>query len=226
MIATLHQLIAATTLLGSAPAAPGGLAPAVGTAEVELELIFEQNATDADAEVVLQVDTDVGLDRLSVFDPFHRRILRLASDDRLGLGLSEVLLETAEPDIAQVQAAYPEGTYHVLARVSGQGWIHRVVELSHDLPALPVITAPGAGQTVPAKGAVVTWQADPAVESWTVEVEQDDLGISLNLVLPGGSTSFAFPDGLLVSGEEFELGIAATAENGNVLVVETSFQVR
>ena len=124
MIATLHQLIAATTLLGSAPAAPGDPVSTAGLAEVELELIFEQNATDADAEVVLQVNTDVGLDRLSVLDPSYRRILRLASDDRLGLGLSEVLLETAEPDIAQVQAAYPAGAYHVFARVSG-----RVVQL-------------------------------------------------------------------------------------------------
>ena len=38
-------------------------------------------------------------------------------------------------------------------------------------------------------------------------------------------TSFRIPAGFLVSGEEFELGLAARAANRNLAVVETSFTV-
>lgn len=217
-----------SALLLAATSAPTTSAPQldVGRAPIELGLIFELNATDDDAEVVLEINSEIAIDRLFLFDPDFRPILQLASNDREGLGLAEVIIESAEPSVAAVLAAYPEGPYAAFVRTTGHEWLFLRAELSHDLPAQPVITSPAPGGSVPPNGALVTWQADPEVESWTVEVEHDDLGLSLNVELPGSVTSFSIPDGFLVSGEEFELGIAAAGEAGNVIVVETSFTVQ
>jgi hypothetical protein len=78
---------------------------------------------------------------------------------------------------------------------------------------------------VPASGAVVTWLADPDVETWIVEVEQDELELGLTVVLPGDVTTLSIPDGFLVSGQEFELGVHAENGAGNVIVTETTFTV-
>jgi hypothetical protein len=198
-----------------------------GLAElIEAQMIFELNATDGDAEVVLELNAEVGLDRLMVLDPSGKRILRLASSDGEDLGLSEVLLETAEPDVITVMQAYPPGVYRILARfVDHGGWAATEVELTHDLTSEPVILSPAAGGSVPASGAVVTWLADPDVEAWIVEVEQDELELGLTVELPGDATTLAIPDGFLVSGQEFELGVHAENGDGNVIVTETTFLV-
>jgi hypothetical protein len=193
---------------------------------LEAELIFEMNATDDDAEVVLELNAEAGMDRVVLYHPSGKPILRLASSDGEDLGLSEVLLETAEPDVTTVMLAYPEGTYRLVARFADRrGWASIQVELSHDLASQPSILSPAAGGSVPASGAVVTWQADPDVEAWIVEVEHDELGLGMTVELPGEATSLALPDGFLVSGEEFELGLHAVNEPGNVIVTETTFNV-
>ena len=208
-------------LAGGSPQSDPGLEESL-----EVELIFEMNATDGDAEVVLELNAEVGMDRVVVFNPSGRPVLRLASSDGEDLGLSEVLLETAEPDVLSVMQAYPEGTYRVLARfVDHGGWASVQVDLSHDLLSEPTILYPGEGEVVPASGAVVTWQADPGAAAWIVEIEHDELGLGMNVVVPGDVTTFAIPDGFLVSGEEFELGVHAANAEGNVIVSETSFPV-
>ena len=48
-----------------------GLALTEGTVRVleDVEIVLEANETDGDAEIVLKVETDDGIDRLSVIDP-------------------------------------------------------------------------------------------------------------------------------------------------------------
>lgn len=206
----------------SAPAAPTDSCPP--PPEVELRLILEVNATDNDGEIVLEIKTDASIERLTIKDPSRRSVLAVGSNDRRNIGLSQILLETAEPSVPSVLRAYPEGTYSVLLRTTDHDTIRLHAELSHDLPDAPVITFPAAGQSVPANGVVVTWLADPEVVSWTIELENDELGLALTVLLPGAATSFAIPDGFLLSGEEYQLGLWATGENGNVLVVEQDIQ--
>ena len=211
--------------LSLAPSVPRAPMTEVGI-EVEIELLFEQNTTDGDAEVVLRVDSNEAFDRFVLLAPWPPRpVLALASRDREDLGLAELLVESAEPNIDAVKDAYPEGTYRALLRTTSRRWISAFAVLSHALPAAPVITHPLPGETIPVNGAVVTWQPDPTVASWVVEIEQDDLGISLSVLLPGHATSFAIPNDLLISGVEFELGLAAESELGNINVVETAFEV-
>ena len=223
-LATTATLVAGSLpFLHSAEAAAGS---ALGDAEIDLTLIFEVNATDGDGEVVLDLDTDLALERLTLFDPDHRAVVKLATKDRGQLGISQMELETAEPSIEAVVQAYPEGVYHAVLRTTSHETFHVFVELRHALPELPVITFPVPDGDVPASGAVVTWTPDPAVEAWVVEIENDELEQTLTAELPAGAASFSIPDGFLVQGETYQLGIAATGENGNVLVVEQDFVVQ
>ena len=59
-----------------------------------------------------------------------------------------------------------------------------------------------------------------------VEIEQEQLGTSLEAILPSSLTVFAVPNGFLMPGKEYHLGIGTVTGNGNVSVVETSFTTK
>lgn len=190
------------------------------------QIAFEQNTTDGDAEVVLEIDAEVAIDQLTVTGPAGDVVLQLMSTDGQRLGLAEVVVESAEPDIESVKLAYPAGSYQVKARsVESQEWLRADIELTHDLPATPRLTAPAGGQPVPVHGAVVRWQADAETEGWSLELKQDELELALTVQVPGSVTSFTIPDSFLVSGEVFDLSLVAIA-GGNRNGVELEFPVQ
>jgi hypothetical protein len=88
-----------------------------------------------------------------------------------------------------------------------------------------VIVSPAPGAVVPIRNAMVMWVPDPTVEAWVVEIEHDTLGLNCTVTLPRGSDRFLIPNGFLVSEEEFELGVGAFNDGGNLLIVETTFVV-
>lgn len=76
----------------------------------KLRILLEQNATDGDAEVVLFAKgQDEGLAELSAFAPSRKRILHVKAQEGSKLGLREFHLETAEPKLKDVSAAFPRG---------------------------------------------------------------------------------------------------------------------
>lgn len=190
----------------------------------EARILVEWNASDGDAEVVVRVDADVGLERLLIVNPHGRTVLDLRSKHTHALGLRKIALETPEPLLEDVLAAYPQGCYLFLGRSTDGQVLFSSVELSHSLPDAPVITFPLAGATgVPAGSGAVTWTAGPDAEGFFFELESDDAGVDLKANLLGSTTSFGFPAGFLIADTEFQVGVGARAENGNLTVVEHTF---
>ena len=69
----------------------------------------------------------------------------------------------------------------------------------------------------------IRWSAVHGVKGYIVELEQEELGVALEVMLPARSTSFAVPRGFLMPDTEYDVGIGTISDEGNVSFVETSF---
>jgi len=211
------------TLVGSTFLILGPAAPLTIPFD-EAEIFVEYNATDEDAEVVVSVDADMGLGRFRIVNPLGKQILDLRSKHTKDIGTRKIDLETPEPSLGTVLAAYPEGRYLFLGKSTNGVSLLSEVWLTHDLPAAPEITYPLDGATgVPLDGASATWTAGPDADSFFVELEQEELGEDIQSNCAGDTSSFGFPAGWLEPLTEYQLGVGARAENGNLTVVEIHF---
>lgn len=192
----------------------------------ELTMIFEMNETDGDAEVVITAQGFEGIKRLIVRAPNGKRVILVHSNDggkRVDpIGLAEVLVETGEPNVAGVKAAYPEGTYQFFARTVSGARLYGEVVLSHDLLPAPDFSPKEAEDLDPVSVAF-TWPAVDGAAAYVVEIENDDLGVNLTATLLGSTTRFTVPADFLLPGIEYEIGVATVTEDGNVAVAESTF---
>lgn len=149
---------------------------------------------------MLEFNSDDGIGRLSVWDPHKRRVLNLRARDRGRIGLSEVIIETAEPDMESVLKAYPEGEYVVLVKTVFGDRLIGTAELGHDLLPAPSFS-PSEGELVdPDADLVVTWDPVAEAKSYTIEIEQDDLDVNITTKLDGAATNFRVPAGFCGAG--------------------------
>jgi hypothetical protein len=190
----------------------------------EATLIFELNETDADAEVVLDVDAPGGLAALRLEYPDGKTVFSLKTKGQAldPVGLKQFAIESGEPDIASILAAFPAGTYRLIGETIMGLAVASELELSHALVPAPSYVPPD-GAVVPTDGVVVQWTPMPGAASYTVEIEQDELGFNLTCTVPAFVDSLRVPDGFLLGDTEYELGVAVTAGNGNVSVAESTF---
>ena len=220
------RILAGMTLL----LAPPGLASAAGDASRAsfpiASVIFEQNATDGDVEVVFKVKgRDEGLAKLSVVSPDGGTVIDFTAPGVSAMGIREFVFESPEPtDVEGLKAAYPAGVYRFAGATAAGKELRGESTLGHELPAPTSLLRPGAGaRNVPVKDLAIAWTPVAKVSGYVIEIEQDDLKIHLEASLPGSATSFSVPDGFLRPGTEYDLGIGSVSEAGNVSFVETSF---
>ena len=175
----------------------------------ELSIRFEVNHTDGDGEVVLTAKASEGLKWFKVFAPDGEILIFIHShDERRGIGpigLAQFNIESGEPSIDRVKAAYPEGAYQVLGRTISGHQLSGEVVLSHKLLPPPVFT-PRSGEAVDPKNAVVKWQPIADAVSYEVEIENDDLKVNVTSRLPGSATRFNIPPGVPPSGDRVRSG--------------------
>lgn len=188
---------------------------------------FETNATDGDVEVVFEVKGgDAGLLKLKITAPDGRTVVDFTAPDASTLGIRQFQMESPEPsDVASLKSAYPAGTYQFSATDAEGTRFRGAATLSHTLPATVTFQAPGEEEEdVKIEGLQITW-TPPAEEivAYIVELEQDELEVSILTRLPGDATAFAVPAGFLTPGMEYTFQIGTVSEAGNRSFVETSF---
>lgn len=193
----------------------------------ELDMFFEQNSTDGDAEAVISAQGGEGLARFRVFDPNGKKIIDVGSKGKNNIGLAHIDLESGEPDIDSVKVAYPEGTYRFEGRTIGGALLSGEVAFTHDLLDPPAVLTPGDGATnVNANANVlIDWSAVAGADGYVVEVEAEDDEIegTLTVELSADVTSFTLAPGFLQPDVEYQLGLRTVSEEGNVNVAETNF---
>lgn len=188
----------------------------------QANIIFEQNVTDNDAEVVLFIKSaDRGLISLNVFAPNGSSIVSFISGSEPNLGLREFALESPEPGIDIVKNAYPEGIYRIVGRdTDGETYTSDVL-LSHSLPTVSEPFVKDVSQDF----VTIGWTAIESASGLSLEVENDQLGFTFEILLPSTATSFSIPKIWLKANTIYELGLTAYSETGNVSVTETAFAV-
>ena len=218
-------LVLASASIGFA--AEGRAAPHRWASEFEIATInVERNATDGDTEIIISVlPADEGLKYLSIRAPDKRAVVDLFSLDRSVLGLREFDFESPEPPGEAILAAYPQGTYKFTGRSVGGEWFYGEARLSHLMPAEPVIMSPAAGSEVSPGALRIEWSAVPGLRKVVIELENESVDPEqvLSVELSANATSFDVPAAFMRPSSEYQVGIAAVGENGNITVVETIF---
>ena len=190
------------------------------------EIRFEQNATDGDVEVVFEIKAgDKGLTELKIVSPDGKVVVNINSPDASTLGIRQFRFESPEPkDVKSLMSAYPEGEY-VFSGISTDGKQYKsTAKLNHTLPSTVSFLSPEPeAEDVAIKNLVISWSPVENAASYMIEIDQDELHFNITAKLGGNKTNFPLPDGILVSGKEYTIGIGAVSKNGNMSVVETSF---
>ena len=212
----------------------------------EAEVLVEINATDGDAGFQGMVDgepwTSLRLRAPNWRLLFNFRLFGSAKEQ----GFTEFNWESAEPtfDVASLDdflERFPEGEYLFTAkRLDKQGFLVSAAELTHDLPAGPVITSPEEGEGVPSgQDLVIEWNAvttvfetdDPQGENTAdldseivryiivAEFEDEEAGIdeTLNIdvqLLPGDEAD-TFSATIPGDSEGYKVEVGAVEESGN-----------
>jgi hypothetical protein len=190
----------------------------------EAQLFFEFNSTDNDLGVQLFLDGEAW-NALQIIDPRGRKILNIRAQGRLGkLGLTELFWESDEPSPEEVLDLFIEGEYIVVGRTVEGERLKSTAELSHDLPAPPVILVPSApGAELDPDNAVVRWEAIPGIESLEIIVENEEAGDEMLVPLSAGATSLHIPEEFLDPDTEYKVEVIAIGENGNKTISERVF---
>ena len=187
---------------------------------VRVGIRLEFNETDGTAEVALAAGSNEGLRSLTVHDPSNRKIADLRSPEGRELGLEEILLESTDSTLDGVKKAYPEGAYLFQAITVSGTHLAGEAELTHDLPA-----APGFVHRLSEKSLTIYWSPSEATSTYSLEIDQDDLGFHLRVKLDPTTGSYAVPVGFLVAGEEYDVSLAVVADRGNVIATESEIAI-
>lgn len=186
---------------------------------------FEQNATDGDTEVVFEVKGgDEGLARLTVTGPNGRKVIDFVAPETSTLGIRQFRFESPEPkDAASLAAAYPEGVYAFSGTTASGARLGGESTLSHRLPTPTSFLRPGVDvRGVATERLEIAWAPVEDVTAYIVYIEQDELDLELTARLPRSVTSFVVPDGVLLPGTMYQLGIGTVTDEGNASFVETT----
>ena len=189
----------------------------------DAEIIFEQNATDGDVEVVIFAkleEADAGMQQFWLYGPNGKVVYEFSAPKKKNknIGGREIVIESPEPaDTSIVFDAYPEGTYTFVAKSFDREWFLSEAELSHVLPDV-TITFPMEDMHVPISMFNVTWTAvtSPS-EKFIVELvnEGSDLEEELLVDIPADQYSFHVPEEWMVPDSEYQVVVSIVNEHGN-----------
>lgn len=222
-------MLSAAFLLSGAGSKTDQIQTANARALPTASVYFETNVTDGDVEVVFRAKGgDAGLHSLKIASPDGRTVVDFRAPDKSTLGMRQFRFETPEPkDMRAFKAAYPEGAYSFTGTTASGTVLKGRSSLSHRLPAPVTITAPKQGaKNVATKGLRISWTPVADAAFYSIEIEHDELGTRIEATIRHPSTSFAVPEGFLLAGQEYELGIGSVLKNGNTSIVETKFTTK
>jgi hypothetical protein len=187
---------------------------------------FEQNATDGDMEVIFEaMGGHEGLAKLTVVSPDGRTVIDFSAPESSTLGIRQFHFESPEPgDVQSLKSAYPEGAYTFAGATSGGYKLQGKSTLTHNLPATTNFVTPKEdAEDMDVHNLEITWAPIDNLAAYILYIELDEPDLSLTVRLPGSASKFTVPDGFLLPGKEYQLGIGTVAEEGNISFVETSF---
>jgi hypothetical protein len=189
---------------------------------------LEENATDGDAEVVIEAMGGAdGLTQLVVKAPDGRTVVQFTAPDGGSVsGMRQFRFESPEPtDVSGLKAAYPPGMYAFDGVTARGAQLHGTATLNHALPGAVSLVTPKEDAVGVALGTLeIRWEPVAGATAYQAYIEQDEFNVSATL--PGSATTFAIPDGFLRPGTEYQLGVGVVSKDGNISFIETTFTTK
>lgn len=150
--------------------------------------------------------------------------------DSEDLLITDVLYESSEPGIAELELDFPAGEYTFAAtfiddadeEVEGTG----TVTLAYEVLSAPTITFPleGALGISANNPLTITWTGiDAEADSIILELEADVSGETYGIELDAGETEFTIPANWMLPDTDYVIDLEVVHENGNFTVVDTEF---
>jgi hypothetical protein len=163
--------------------------------------------------------------KLLVVSPDGRTVVDFHAPDASTLGIRQFVFESPEPtDVAGLKAAYPEGTYTFLGETAAGARLHGKASLKHELPPITSFVWPTAkAKNVGVDGLKIAWAPVEQATAYIVEIEQDELNVTITARQSATKSQFAVPAGFLRPETDYQLGIGTVAADGNISYVETTF---
>lgn len=210
------------------------------------DLYFE--LTEEDVELQAFVDA-TRWDTMSITRPDGVELFAIGSGGSIGgQGISEVRIEghpshypvTGEHDpevdaVGDFLAQFPEGAHVFDGTFVGGGTLTAEAELTHDLPAIAVITSPAAGAepaVLDPAAAVVSWEPVTTrhgggrldVVGYEVIVERPDGFEALWIQLGASTTQVSLPPETLAPDAYYEVEVLAIEASGNRSIASRAFR--
>lgn len=219
----------------------------------EAEVFFEFNSTDLDLGLHLFFDAE-GWEKVSVRGPNGTTFTVKNGGSLKDLGSTEVFTESAEPpldeenleeDIAAFKAMFPEGEYLFEGKTINGDRLEGSAELSHDLPAAPLLIFPdeeSEENEADPEDTVIEWadtsgEGDPEIIRYQVVVEFEDeeteevfeFKVDVPADAEAESQSITVPEEFFAGLEGREGGykaeVVAMVEGGNATIREHEFEL-
>ena len=225
----IFLLAVAALVLGAA--APEAWAKPFSAAKI----IFEVNATDADAGIQVFLDGEPWK-VVKIFNPDNEQIFKVLGTGNLGMfGLTELFSESNEPpfeevSLAEVLAMFPAGKYRFEGTTVEGASLKSTATLSHVIPCGPEIVS---SETLPFNMARIEWNAvinrlDPATEECGGSTDLDIVGYQVivdtfQVTLPASATSVTVPPEFLEPNTVYLFEVLAIEASGNQTITEGSF---
>lgn len=195
--------------------------------EVDLQPLGSAHAPtrsplDLPAEIVVEASSPSRLASIRVMDSARRVLLRVDCPIAKTLGVSDLELGY-EGTLRDVLREYPAGYYAIEATtVDGQS-LSGTARLQDRFPGLFSVVAPQPDQLVALDDVVIAWTPARGAVRYTLEIEHDASGFSLEVTLPPSQTSFPLPGSMLRPGEAYEYSLAVQGDTDNELELEGRF---
>jgi hypothetical protein len=227
MMLKASLILAATfTLMPQGNAQTAGQSAGQSASFAVAKAYLERNATDGDFEVVFQAKgADEGLTELKVLAPTGRTVAAFSAPHSAMPGMRQFRFETPEPEAFDVlKSTYPEGVYTFHGLSSSGAKLESRATLNHAFVNTTSFVHPKAeAKSVAVKNLKISWTPVEKAVAYIIYIEQDESEISINATLRGSVSSFDVPDGFLLPGTEYTMGIGTVAANGNTAIIETTF---
>ena len=226
----IFLLAVAALVLGAAP--PEAWAKPFSAAKI----IFEVNATDADAGIQVFLDGEPWK-VVKIFNPDNEQIFKVLGTGNLGMfGLTELFSESNEPpfeevSLAEVLAMFPAGKYRFEGTTVGGASLKSMATLSHVIPCGPEIVSE---DTLPFDEAIIGWtpvtnELDPATEECGESTDLEIVGYQVivgtfQVTLPASATQVTVPPEFLEPNTVYLFEVLAIEASGNQTITEGSFE--
>lgn len=215
----------------------------------QAKIIIEHNATDNDTGFQISLDAD-GWQKLELTGPAGPVAQFLPMGQLEGLGMTELFLETVEPENAKVPMAttlakMPEGDYNFRATASEQGGASGVmtgtVTLSHKIPQGVTLLLPKEDAVIAVADTKVAWsgnglnldgsKADITAYQLIIEKDEDPhprmVGKrGLSMILPSNVQNITIAAVFFEPATAYQWEVLAIAENGNQTLQSGAFKTQ